>query len=82
MTVPKTLTVREVAESVGSATPVNVMDSATQEELLAPKWRMSDLVDYFESPKQKDGRGKALNQIINQVRSPKFVRGLDWIETA
>ena len=51
MTMPKTLSVRDVANCIGFSFPINVMDVSTQQEL--PDWTMQDLVDYFECPIRK-----------------------------
>lgn len=111
MTMPKRLTVRDIAQCIGFSFPINVMDVSTQEEL--PDWTLKDLVMYFECPirkqklaeynaiinNNKNGQAqmdvknlpKILNQIslefsrtplIRRVRSPTFVRDIDWIDNA
>ena len=124
MRVPKAkgggaLTVRDIADIIGHAHPVSVIDVQFQEELEG--WTMGDLVDYFEdeqraaqalstrttssSPnnnrhrraaataalQKQRARAKVLNQISLEfshtplhpmVKSPQFVRDLDWIDHA
>jgi len=108
------LTIRDIADCIGHAHPVNAMDVSTQEEI--PGWTIGDLVGYFECPRRErtlrklqedlaSGKitystasltsedGTSLPQVLNQislefsntplgrnVKSPKFVRDLDWIE--
>jgi len=127
MTVPKAssrkgaVTVRDIANVIGHAYPVSVIDVRHQEELEG--WTMGDLVEYFEDEERlnkttsqtnhssspingrrrraaaKEARQKqqeqlmppVLNQIslefsrtplCDMVKSPKFVRDLDWIDHA
>lgn len=118
------VTVRDIANVIGHAYPVSVIDVRHQEELEG--WTMGDLVEYFEdeerlnqaststeeqsaaSPTNSNRRRRAaasqarekqqqsimpkvLNQISlefsrtplhDMVKSPQFVRDLDWIDHA
>ena len=47
MTVPPSLTLDDVADRVGTAYPVHVLDVATQTEL--DGWTLGDLVEYFRT---------------------------------
>jgi F-box/leucine-rich repeat protein 10/11 len=118
------VTVRDIADVVGHAVPVHVIDVEFQKEL--EDWTWGDLVDYFEDeerlsflqrgrqeeqdeessgprprPRRKAAaaavsfadktRHRVLNQIsfefsetplAKKVRSPQFVRDIDWIQHA
>ncbi len=115
------VTVRDVANVIGHAHPVSVIDVQHQEELEG--WTLGDLVDYFEDeerlqkatastesvhvPSTTRRRRAAASQamqkqqeqlqpmVLNQislefsrtplhamVKSPQFVRDLDWIDHA
>ena len=79
-------TVRDVAETVGLATPIDVIDVATQDELRG--WTLGAWADYFHGARR--GRRAVLNVISlefsgtpleRHVRSPRVVRQIDWIDT-
>jgi len=48
---PPTFTIRDVAEMVGGAYPVHVLDVQLQMEMEG--WTINDLVEYFEDPRRK-----------------------------
>ena len=78
-------TVRDVADLVGPATPLDVMDVASQQETLG--WNLAMWADYFHGKKER----KAVLNVISLefsgtpleafVRAPRVVRQLDWIDT-
>jgi len=63
MSIPKCLTVRNVAQCIGYSYSINVMDVSTQEEL--PDWTLKDLVSYFECPIRKKKLADYNNAINN-----------------
>lgn len=78
-------TVMDVADAVGHAAPVEVMDVATQMELSG--WNLKSWAEYFH--RAPDRRDAILNVISLEVsgtpleaavRSPALVRDLDWID--
>ncbi|KAG0305643.1 JmjC domain-containing histone demethylation protein 1, partial [Dissophora globulifera] len=77
------LTVDDVRDSVGSDTPVEVIDVATQSELL--DWDMGAWADYFKSePKERVYNVISLEisgtPLGDRIRRPRVVRELDWVE--
>ncbi|KAI8604579.1 hypothetical protein EDD21DRAFT_365924 [Dissophora ornata] len=80
---PETLTVDDVRDGVGADTPVEVIDVATQSELL--DWDMGAWADYFKTePKERVYNVISLEisgtPLADQVQRPRVVRELDWIE--
>lgn len=74
---PSTLTVDDVRDLVGPETPVEVMDVATQSELL--DWNMRDWADYFKTePKERVYNVISLEitgtALAKQVQRPRIVR--------
>jgi len=95
MVVPKNkLTLWNIANEIGYAHPISMIDVTTQEEI--PPWTMSCLVSYFQRRKSMRRKGiSGDDRILNQISlefsktklmrhfvSPRFVRELDWIENA
>ncbi|KAF9113550.1 JmjC domain-containing histone demethylation protein 1 [Mortierella sp. AM989] len=79
----KTLTVDDVRDAVGSETPVEVIDVATQSELY--DWNMGSWADYFKAEHKERVYNVISLEITgtplaDQVKRPKVVRELDWIE--
>ncbi|KAI1315004.1 JmjC domain-containing histone demethylation protein 1 [Mortierella claussenii] len=77
------LTVSDVRDAVGADTPVEVIDVATQSELV--DWNLGAWADYFQmEPKERVYNVISLEitgtSLAEQVRRPKVVRELDWIE--
>ncbi|KAG0220526.1 hypothetical protein B0O80DRAFT_476084 [Mortierella sp. GBAus27b] len=80
---PKSLTVDDVRDAVGADTPVEVIDVATQSELL--DWDMGTWAEYFKAePKERVYNVISLEisgtPLAAQIRRPNVVRELDWIE--
>ncbi|GJJ74375.1 hypothetical protein EMPS_06733 [Entomortierella parvispora] len=80
---PSSLTVDDVRDLVGPETPVEVMDVATQSELL--DWNMRDWADYFKTePKERVYNVISLEitgtDLAKQVQRPRIVRELDWVQ--
>ena len=78
--------VRDVAATVGRSWPIEVLDVSAQSEVPG-KWTLGDWADYYHSPAAE--RKRVLNVITLEfsgtplraaVRSPNFVRQLDWID--
>lgn len=74
---PSSMTVDDVRDSVGPETLVEVMDVATQSELL--DWNMKDWADYFKTePKERVYNVISLEitgtPLADQVQRPKIVR--------
>ncbi|KAF9578567.1 JmjC domain-containing histone demethylation protein 1 [Lunasporangiospora selenospora] len=77
------LTVDDVRDAVGADTPVEVIDVATQSELT--NWDMGAWADYFKTePKDRVYNVISLEisgtPLADQIRRPRVVRELDWIE--
>lgn len=88
------ITIRDIGNMVGMNEPITIMDCRTQEEVEG--WIFRDLIDYFEdddrlyqSRKCQKVSDRVLNQISLEfshtsmkqcIRSPLFVRQLDWID--
>ena len=88
MKIPKKLSVRDISEKLGHAYPVTCMDISTQEETNFIN-TLEDLADYFEMTDRS--HLPIINQISLEfsgtplarlVKSPAFVRELDWIDNA
>lgn len=88
MVMPRDLSVRKVADTLGHGYPVTVMDVKTQEEAEEIR-NLGDLVEYFEASEFDRTKLPILNQISlefsntalgQKARSPAFVRELDWID--
>ncbi|KAG0055010.1 JmjC domain-containing histone demethylation protein 1 [Gryganskiella cystojenkinii] len=80
---PNSMTVDDVRDAVGPETLVEVMDVATQSELL--DWNMRDWADYFKTePKERVYNVISLEisgtSLADRIQRPKIVRELDWIE--
>lgn len=87
LVVPKSahFDVKDVARIVGEKTPVQVMRVSDQSEVSG--WCLGDWSSYWYSPKRRE----ALNvislefsktKLAQRIKSPQFVREVDWIDTA
>ncbi|KAF9177742.1 JmjC domain-containing histone demethylation protein 1 [Haplosporangium sp. Z 767] len=80
---PNTFTVDDVRDAVGGETEVEVMDVASQSELL--DWNMESWAEYFMSEHKERVYNVISLEIsgtplADQVQRPKVVREMDWIE--
>ncbi|KAG0366957.1 hypothetical protein BC939DRAFT_493203 [Gamsiella multidivaricata] len=80
---PITLSVDDVRDAVGAETPVEVIDVATQAELL--DWNMGAWADYFKMEHKERVYNVISLEITGtplaeQVQRPRVVRELDWVE--
>ncbi|KAF9002043.1 JmjC domain-containing histone demethylation protein 1 [Cyathus striatus] len=82
---PEDFTVNDVTELVGSETPLEVIDVATQST--SPGWTLGNWAEYFFLEPTK--RDKILNVISLEISGtklaaiispPRIVRELDWVE--
>ncbi|GAA5909279.1 [Histone H3]-lysine-36 demethylase [Sporobolomyces salmoneus] len=78
------ITVGEIAELIGSQTPLEVIDCASQSSL--SNWTLGQWAQYYSSP----DRDKVRNVISLEVSetklgkmvvAPELVRNLDWVDT-
>ncbi|OZJ03933.1 hypothetical protein BZG36_03611 [Bifiguratus adelaidae] len=79
------LSVRDVAQLVGKHTPVEVIDVASQSELVG--WALGQWADYFHSEERDRIRNVISLEISHselgrQIERPKIVRDLDWFNMA
>lgn len=85
MRIPKNLTVRQVAEYVGMERPVEVFDVLTQMSEKDHKWKMADLVNYFENPIRDTVYNCISCEVSNtplgeMISRPKAVRDTDLVD--
>lgn len=76
-------TVRDVANTVGRDTPVEVIDVATQSEVA--DWNLGKWSDYFMSSRKDRIRNVISLEITNTplgstIQRPRIVRELDWVD--
>ncbi|KAK9377222.1 uncharacterized protein V1513DRAFT_437734 [Lipomyces chichibuensis] len=83
--IPRSLTVRDVANMVGGEAKVEVIDVPTQHE--SPNWDLQRWADYYEQP--ADQRDRVRNVISLEIsntklghliKRPKFVRDMDLVQ--
>ncbi|KAK9390298.1 hypothetical protein V1515DRAFT_562605 [Lipomyces mesembrius] len=83
--IPRSLTVRDVANMVGGEAKVEVIDVPTQHE--SPNWDLQRWADYYEQP--ADQRDRVRNVISleisntklgHMIQRPKFVRDMDLVQ--
>ncbi|KAF9421924.1 JmjC domain-containing histone demethylation protein 1, partial [Podila epigama] len=80
---PVSMTVDDVRDAVGSETPIEVIDVATQSEL--QDWDMGAWAEYFKTePKERVYNVISLEitgtPLADKITRPRIVRELDWIE--
>ncbi|TGZ78685.1 hypothetical protein EX30DRAFT_309793 [Ascodesmis nigricans] len=83
MMIPKGLTVRKVGEAVGMDRPVEVFNVLTQQS--TERWKMNDLVHYFENPAREVIYNCISCEVTNtplgpQISRPRAVRDTDLVD--
>lgn len=80
---PPTIMISDVARQVGQDVPVEVIDVASQSEL--SRWTLGQWATYYEDPKRDKVRNVISLEVSEtklgkQIRLPRVVRLLDWVD--